>query len=149
MRKKAFTLIELLVVIAIIGILAGIVLVSLSGTRARARDAKRQADIRQIYTAMQLAYDDSSDECGGQDRYFTSQTMPQKICPITGQYLSSVPTDPLTNQNYTWLDNSSCPDPGAHFCVYARLETTGKYFAASEKGVTELDQEPTNGCACW
>ena len=40
MRQKSFTLIELLVVIAIIGLLASVVLVSMSGVRERARIAK-------------------------------------------------------------------------------------------------------------
>jgi len=40
MKQKAFTLIELLVVIAIIGVLASIVLVSLTGSRDKARIAK-------------------------------------------------------------------------------------------------------------
>ena len=43
-HSKAFTLIELLVVIAIIGLLASIVLVSLQGAAASARDGKRDAE---------------------------------------------------------------------------------------------------------
>ena len=56
-KNKGFTLIELLVVIAIIGLLSSIVLVSMKGVRAKARDAKRQSDMRQLTTALQLYYD--------------------------------------------------------------------------------------------
>lgn len=56
--RQGFTLIELLVVIAVIGILSSIVMASLNSARTKARDAKRQADIRQLQTAIQLYYDD-------------------------------------------------------------------------------------------
>jgi len=54
--KKGFTLIELLVVIAIIGLLSSIVLVNMQGVRAKARDAKRLQDMKQIVTALQLYF---------------------------------------------------------------------------------------------
>lgn len=55
--KKGFTLIELLVVISIIGLLSSIVLTSVNSARAKARDARRIADFRQIQTALEFYYD--------------------------------------------------------------------------------------------
>jgi len=57
-EDKGFTLIELLVVVAIIGLLSSIVLVSLQGARARARDARRMHDLDQIRTAL-ILYNDT------------------------------------------------------------------------------------------
>lgn len=57
MKQKGFTLIELLVVISIIGLLASVVLVALNGARAKARDVKRIADLRQVMNALALYYD--------------------------------------------------------------------------------------------
>ena len=53
-KSKGFTLIELLVVIAIIGILAGIVLVSLAGARNTAKDGRVAADMNQIRSEAQI-----------------------------------------------------------------------------------------------
>jgi len=47
-------LLELLVVIAVIGILGGAVFVSLSGARARARDARILLSVRQIISLAEL-----------------------------------------------------------------------------------------------
>lgn len=54
--NRGFTLIELLVVIAIIGMLSSIVLASLNSARAKARDAKRVADLHQVQNALELFY---------------------------------------------------------------------------------------------
>ena len=48
LNSKGFTLIELLVVIAIIGVLASIVVVTLSGSTTSAKDAATVANLRSI-----------------------------------------------------------------------------------------------------
>ncbi|MCK9578301.1 DUF2341 domain-containing protein [bacterium] len=56
--QKSFTLIELLIVIAIIGILFGILIISMTGAINSANDAKRKADIHQLVNTL-LAYNAS------------------------------------------------------------------------------------------
>jgi len=53
-KQKGFTLIELLVVISIIGMLSGLVLVSMQDIRAQARDARRRQDLAQVAKAVEL-----------------------------------------------------------------------------------------------
>jgi len=59
-KSKGFTLIELLVVISIIGLLSTLAMVALNNARKSSRDAKRVSDMKQLQTAMEMAYDAST-----------------------------------------------------------------------------------------
>lgn len=54
MNNKAFTLIELLVVIAIIGILSGLIVVSMTGATNSAKDARIKAGMDQLRSAAEV-----------------------------------------------------------------------------------------------
>ena len=57
--KKGFTLIELLVVIAIIGILASVVLASLSSARNKGKDAAVSSELSNMRAQAELFYTDN------------------------------------------------------------------------------------------
>ena len=104
-NKSGFTLIELLVVIAIIGLLSTLSILALNQARARARDAKRISDVRQIQTALELYYNDEGDypetdkvkagrsiSSSSGDRVYLA-SIPKPPTPSDGSGCSAVSTD--------------------------------------------------------
>lgn len=148
-KKKGFTLIELLVVIAIIGILSSIVLVSMGGARKKARDAKRESDIRQISTAMEMCLDDAgcSGAVGSYPEVLVTSNRVTTIGGLggIGTYLSTMPTDPgggsgaaCATSSEPTADTKYCgvANTGAlsTYCIFSPL-TDGRIIAATERGV--------------
>jgi prepilin-type N-terminal cleavage/methylation domain-containing protein len=94
--KKGFTLVELLVVIAIIGMLSTIAVVSLGSARAKARDAKRIADMRQQGAALEQYYSDNS-KYPSQSLITLGGTGGKTLCGSTGY------SDTCTGTSYMGL----------------------------------------------
>jgi len=90
-QRAGFTLIELLVVIAIIGILSATVLVSLNSARAKARDALRASDIKQVRTALEVYYYDN----GKYPVHGTNTRLGEIAASMVPNYMPTMPVDPI------------------------------------------------------
>jgi prepilin-type N-terminal cleavage/methylation domain-containing protein len=110
LNNRGFTLVELLVVIAIIGILAAVVLVSLSSARIKARDSRRVADLRQIALALENYYDDN-------------QQYPASIYGGSlANWMSVVPLDPGPLNPQYGYNTANCTPANQRYVLRATLE---------------------------
>ena len=137
-RKSTFTLIELLVVIAIIGILASILLPSLSMARKKARETLSISNLKQIYMGMTLYADDNDGVIPSPTNFNTSRHWPFYIyTAMTGQSFSAnhaTRTEEMKNSTYAKV--MYCPivgdvNGGPSFHSMGRTDYgVNKYFNA-------------------
>ena len=105
-RARGFTLVELLAVIAIISILMSIVMVSISGSKAKSRDARRISDIRTIQLALAQYYNDNY--MYPKNIYALTSAGAAPNNGLVGAYMPVVPYDPQISGVCTDGSQASC-----------------------------------------
>ena len=143
MRPKGFTLIELLVVIAIIGVLSSVVLASLNSARAKASDAKRVADMRQVNVAMELYYDTYGNYPPSPNNCCTSashnQNFESMAAPLVSSgILSSIPKAPNASNPYMYFDYRGL--------AYTDGEKAGAILVTYLEGIQPTTTPPFGSC---
>ena len=148
-NKQGFTLIELLVVIAIIGLLSTLSIVALNQARARARDARRLADVKQIQTALEMYYNDK----GGYPAAVTPGASIVDPAASSTVYMDIVPKPPLpadgtgcdttTALGYTYTVNSiNGISNGSYTLQYCLGSATGGITAGQQKATPSGINQP-------
>lgn len=144
--KKGFTLVELLVVIVIIGIVASITFVSLNSVRAKARDSKRIADIRQFQMALEMYRNDN----GVYPSFATSgQVLMSSSTGVT--YMAKIPTAPGSNSNdiYTYQSVSSSVSYTIAYQLEKPLESTTTLASIATPGQVYSPGPSTPSTPAW
>jgi len=124
MIKRGFSLLELLVVIGIVSILLAIAAASYSTTQMKSRDAKRQADLKNIQQAAEQYYS----ICGFEYPDFSGGVRSAIVCANPAQGIlptRKLPLDPKTGSPYGCegtCDTSeftlcATPELGGEICV--------------------------------
>lgn len=99
-KYRGFTLIELLVVVAIIGLLTGMLIVSMRNIKAKARDAERVSEMNTITTVLGLYHNDYN-LYPIFDGYITGGDAFSLALEAT-EYINNVPIDPSD------MDSTDC-----------------------------------------
>lgn len=116
---------ELLVVVAIIAILLAVIMVSVSSSRQKGRDAKRIGDMRALSNALELYF--------AQNRVYppgiSTGSATAGLTALVPNYISAIPQDPSgTDYWYTGLNGTPPSCNGYHLGV--SLETNNTVLAS-------------------
>ena len=122
-QKKGFTLIELIVVISIIGILSGVIVTGIINNKAKARDARRIAELHSIKDALELHFEEQG-------------VFPDDLSEIESSFGGTLPVDPKTGDSYLYLKINGTPK---QYCLAAFMEERG-----SEGTCTDTIGDSTN-----
>ena len=139
-RPKGFSLIELLVVIAIIGLLSTMAVVSLNSARTKARDTRRQGDIKALQTAIELY---KTNNTSGGDAAPQAPANWAALGTTLASTITTIPMDPNNSGNYAYV-----------YCWDTAASSTSKYLVAAtlEQNIdipSDIDTKPAlNTATC-
>jgi len=140
-KEKGFTLIELLVVVAIIGLLASVVLASMSTARSKGRDARRLADMATIQRALELYWSDNR-QYPDVDGACTSTA----VCGASGvtnwgtletklaNYISKLPRETSSDTTFSYFYDSDTGNTYKDYALATSLESTTNYWRVNNDG---------------
>jgi len=140
MYKKGFTLIELLVVIAIIGILAGVLIISMVGATNSANDTRRKADLSQLVKAIVIIKtQDGSLPVEPNTNCKLGSTVTEESCSgIQSRFLLKgmvIPKDPVSGNYYTYnrvsADDFTLASSMSDSSTYTYSSATSRYSSNS------------------
>lgn len=116
--KRGFTLVELLVVITIIALLTTMGLVIYQNSVRKGRDGRRQTDLEQIRSALELYRSD----IGWYPAALSTLT------PPTNSYIQAIPTDPKSN-TYKYAPAAGASPVTYSLCAHleASTDTTSQF----------------------
>jgi prepilin-type N-terminal cleavage/methylation domain-containing protein len=140
-KKKAFSLIELLVVVSIIAVLMAVGSVGYQSIIKSGRNARRQADVQQIRTALESYKSDT----GAYPANPVGSCATTTCCQLSGlvpSYLAAYPSDPsIPSSNYCYIG------AGSTYSICYRLEN-GLTASANSACNTLHSNNRCGGGAC-
>ncbi len=158
-EKRGFTLIELLIVIAIIGILASVVLVSLSGAKTKSMVASNESEARQLANLFHLEFT----ETGSYNALLANAWLPNSYnctsIPVSGNYAAEYRkictsiNDRLgsVSSSYNWLVGNG--GVNGTFSIMVKTSpaagTGGDWFCIGSSGRTYRGPYNSSGPGCY